>query len=140
MVLFITIALIIGVIVPAVTVWDNADKTVVRAELSGDWTWDERAQSVREAVDMMRSVSHQVDLIAIHHNNRIPSGAMLQGRRLLNAMPDNWGFMVIVSGGFIRSMIMLLKQVSGSQGERILVAASLEEARILLTQQRTGHG
>jgi len=140
MVLFITIALIIGVIVPAVTVWDNADKTVVRAELSGDWTWDERAQSVREAVDMMRSVNHQVDLIAVHHNNRIPPGALLQGRRLLNAMPDNWGYMVIASGGFIRSMIMLLKQVSGSQGERILVASSLEEARRLLSQQRTGHG
>ncbi|MGB1287827.1 MAG: hypothetical protein ACPG7F_14910 [Aggregatilineales bacterium] len=77
--------------------WYNENKTVLIHDISGKWTITDIRHAAVVAWDMMRSVSHQVDVIIdVRNGNRLPSGFMVHGKHIATTRPDNAGVIVIV--------------------------------------------
>src|SRR5215510_13590412 len=119
--------------------WDNPEKTVLLYELEGRWTWDEFHAAVADAFAMTASVPHTVDTIShFHRGTPLPANAMFHFRRVMLAAPPNRGINVIVGGSsLVRTMASLFSKAHRLLGRRLLVCATLEEARETLDMRRT---
>jgi hypothetical protein len=121
--------------------WDNHEKTIIRCEADGLWTWDEYHQALDQIAAMMREVEHRVDLMNIRGNDRasMPRGsAMPHFKRAMKIMPPNRGLMVLVTNSaFGKSMVSVFLKVYGQiSGDRLVMAGSIEEAYRRIAEDR----
>jgi len=63
---------------PIQVAWYNGEKTILRGEISGAWTWDEFHMSIDETHQLMAEVSHPVVVI----NVRMPDAKNPKGNPL----------------------------------------------------------
>lgn len=118
--------------------WDNDDKTVIRYDFEGPWTWDDFRIAAEEAFAMTRSVEHTVDTISnFFPGVLLPANAMFQFRRIMEEAPKNRGVNVIVgSSAFIRTMVMMFSSVNRQLAKRIVIVDRLDQARAVLAERR----
>lgn len=118
--------------------WDNAAKTAIRYDFEGKWTWDEFRTAANEAFKMTRSVSHRVDGISnFLPGASLPSDALFHFSRAMRDAPPNRGRTVIVGGTpFINNLVWTFSKIYKPLGKRILIAPTLDEARVRLYIQR----
>jgi len=118
--------------------WDSEDKTRLRYDFEGQWTWPEFRTSASVAFAMTRSVEHKVDTISYFHPGAVlPPDAFFQFRRAMYEAPKNRGTQVIVGGTtFITTMVSVFSRLYKQFGERLMTAESLEDARRLLDEKR----
>jgi hypothetical protein len=118
--------------------WDNDDKTIIRYDFQGQWTWDEFHKTSKEAFAMTRSVEHRVDSISnFHKGAALPPNALFQFRQAMTNAPKNRGMTVIVGGNtFIKTMVRVFSNLNKQLGERLKIADTLDEARAMLTARR----
>jgi hypothetical protein len=119
--------------------WDNDDKTTIRYDFNGQWTWDEFRVSSENAFAMTRSVSHTVDSISnFDPTTTLPPNALFQFRRAMTTAPKNRGVTVIVGGAlFVRTMVGVFGKLNRQLGERLLLADTLDQARARLAERRS---
>jgi hypothetical protein len=118
--------------------WDNEAKTIIRYDFEGDWNWEEFHVAAQEAFKLTRSVEHTVDTISnFLPGTRLPANAFLQFRRAMVDAPKNRGVTAIAgNSSFITRMVSVFSKVNKRLGERLVVVASLEEARKVLAERR----
>jgi hypothetical protein len=118
--------------------WDNDEKTVIRYDFRGYWDWAEFREKAEEAFAMTRSVSYKVDTISnFTHGTSIPRDAMFQFQRIMTNAPTNRGVNCIIGiSQFIRILVTVFSQIYTKLGERLIIADSLEHARLILKQRR----
>ena len=118
--------------------WDNEEKTVIRYDFEGPWTWDEFRIAAEEVFAMTRSVEHQVDTISnFFPGVMLPPNAMFQFRRIMEDAPKNRGINVIVSSSaFIRTMVMMFGSVNRQLAKRLIIVDRLDQARAALAERR----
>jgi len=120
--------------------WDNDEKTIIRSESEGVWTWDEYHAALDEVAAMMRSVNHRVDLITLRHTGAtMPPGSPLPYfRRSMKVLPDNHGINVFVArSAFAINMIAVFTRIySGMLGGKHLIVGTIEEARAMIARER----
>jgi hypothetical protein len=119
--------------------WDNEAKTVVRYDFKDKWTWAEFRTAATEAFAMTRSVPHRVDSISyFHHGATVPSDALFHFSRAMRDAPSNRGTTVIVGGSFfINNLVSTFSKIYKPLGQRLLIASTLDEARVKLYARRT---
>jgi hypothetical protein len=118
--------------------WDNEDKTIIRYDFEGTWTWADFRTAAEEAFAMTRSVEHTVDTISnFYPGVMLPPNAMFQFRQIMEDAPPNRGVNVIVgSSAFIRTMVMIFSSINRNLAKRLIVVDNLEQARGTLSVQR----
>lgn len=115
--------------------WDNDEKTIIRCESEGKWTWVEYHHALEQMVEMVNSVSHQVNLI----NGERPGAVMPPGsplphfRHTAKILPANVGLnVVIVKSALARIMASAYAKMPGNSMDRVKLANGLEEAYDLI--------
>jgi hypothetical protein len=118
--------------------WDNDEKTVIRYDFQGYWDWTEFREKAIEAFILTRSVDHKVDTISnFLPGTTIPRNALSQFRNIMTEAPENRGVNCIVGVSvFIRTLVNVFSRLYPQLGERIIVAASLADARAILKKRR----
>ena len=118
--------------------WDNDQKTAIRYDYEGKWTWDELYEVTRIATDMFKSVPHRVNVIHnLANSPSLPGGALSHAQRFSAQNPENWGMSVVVgTSSFVSSLIHVFRKGDRQFGERYFIAPNLEKARELLAEQR----
>jgi hypothetical protein len=118
--------------------WDNNDKTVIRYDFTGYWTWTEFRQRAQEAFAMTRSVEYRVDTISnFLPGTHIPRDAFIHFQRIMTEAPKNRGVNVIVGASpFIRTLVTIFSRFYAQLGKRLILSDSLEAARHILDKQR----
>jgi hypothetical protein len=123
--------------VPIEVGWDNAEKTTLRYDYEGNWSWEELYEISNQALGMFNSVPHRVDVIHNHTNStHIPRRALSHAQRLVAQYPENWGISVVVgTNPLLKGLMQVFRRVYRQMGERHFMAATLEQAHQLLTER-----
>ena len=118
--------------------WGNAEKTVILQVFDGRWTWEEFYNTGRQIQTMIREVDHEVHVLSdMTNSGALPvGGAISHANNMMKQFPENGGLLIIISDKlFIRSMANTFSRVfSGSVGEKVRAAATIEEAYQLIAQ------
>jgi len=122
---------------PVSTQWDNEEKTALRYDLEGEWTWDEFHTIAEDGKTMRREVTHTVDIIANLDNSiRIPPNALSQMKQFTYAERENKGLTIIAGGGgFTIALVRVYTRVFKSSQAYVRVFRSLAEARQFITEK-----
>jgi hypothetical protein len=115
--------------------WDNEDKTIIRFDFDGVWTWDDFVTKHNEANAMISGVDHTVDLILdLQKSGSRPSNLFTNIKRFESDKAPNQGRLVVVRDGqFIKVMLSTYTRLFGSKTNPDLTRVdTLEEARNLL--------
>lgn len=124
---------------PITIAWDNEEKSVIRYDFNGAWTWNQYLQVMEELMIMMKSVEHRVDAIANMKSGIMPmSGSALSiARTALYKLPSNRGVVVVVTNPFVGVMLKTFKQFDREIGAILRAASSIEEANELILHERS---
>lgn len=122
---------------PVHIVWDDDDRTIIRYDYEGRWTWEELYIASKQVPDMFSAVSHSVDVIHNLTGSRgLPGGALSHANRLSTQLPDNWGVSVVAgSNMFVSGMLNVFRKIYRQFGERYFTTTTLEEAYALLRER-----
>jgi len=118
--------------------WDKNDKKTIRYDFEGRWMWDEFYAAAENAFALTRSVEHTVDSISFFRPGAyLPPNALMHFRRAMVNAPKNRGVTVIVGGSmFIKTMVTVFSKLNRQLGERLLLADTLEQARVMLAARQ----
>ncbi len=118
--------------------WDNPDKTVLRMDVIGRWTWDEMYQASHEGYKMLDAVPHRVcSLIDFSASQGIPSNAITHARNMMGKQHPRTGLTVMVGvSPLFLSLWRVFVRVYAlfSREQDFTFAGSLEEARAILAE------
>lgn len=127
---------------PVSLAWDNPEKTILRYDLAGHWTWDEMLTAFDEGTAWLKSLDYTVDFIvhpvdpiaqAYVPPNSLGHVIRLHGRALPNA-----GITVMVNTSNTARMLMrLMTALNPKIAARYLLVDSLEIAREKLALKHT---
>lgn len=119
--------------------WDNPEKTIVRYDFVGKWTWEELYETFYQSWDEISKLSYMVDSISdFSRTSNAPPSVMTHVRKLSQNRPENTGTMVIVdANNFLTMMLQTFSKLLHSTLRRemnIQAVKTLEEGRALLAQ------
>ncbi|MBK8024806.1 MAG: hypothetical protein IPK19_26155 [Chloroflexi bacterium] len=128
---------------PVIVAWDNDERTIVRTESSGHWTWEEYHTGVDQALALINSVDHPVHLINVRHPDAVaPEGyALPHLRRLMRNLPKNHRMTIMVNPNMQNKMMMgVFRRVVPIFSLTFMMARTLDEARnmIALYERKSG--
>ncbi len=120
--------------------WDNSEKTVLRYDFEGRWTWQEFMAIFPQAKTMASTVQHTVHSIVNPLDDKsrgyLPPNTLAQVVQLYRGAPPNIGATVIVGGSeFFRTLNRLSRRFYPRIAERYQFADTLEEARSILRKE-----
>ncbi|MFN8376170.1 MAG: hypothetical protein U0694_25260 [Anaerolineae bacterium] len=119
--------------------WDNPEKTILRYDMSGKWTWDRFFNAYEAGKALMNTVSHKVNFI-LNPTDEIsraytPPNAMSHmisiGRK---AHPMAGKTVSISNNTFTRVLLQMVSKVNPKIAEMYAFADSLEDARVMLAK------
>jgi hypothetical protein len=124
---------------PVTIQWDNEEKSIVRMQYVGRWTWEELYAATTQSHTMLDEVDHKVDFI--HDwlkSNAIPANAIVHSKNLIEKRHPNVGIVVLVwTNPVIKAMwTAFSSKVYANLTKRYTfwLTSSIEEARDKLTQ------
>jgi hypothetical protein len=117
--------------------WDNDEKTIVRQEYQGVWTWDDYFTALHESDELVASVEHCVDVIVNMRPGILPKNgaAMSNARSAMRSGPPNRGLVVIVTNPFIRALLNVFLKIDRQFAPMVAGVDSIEQARALIAQR-----
>jgi len=118
--------------------WDSDEKTIIRYDFEGKWTWAEFHTATEDAFALTRTVPHTVDSISnFMPGAALPGDALFQFRRAMSNAPSNRGITVIVGGSsFIKALVGVFGKLNQALGRRLMLADTLDQARAILAARR----
>lgn len=97
--------------------WQNDDKkAIVYYTFQQGWGWQDVYEALDQAGDMIRTVSHRVDVIMdFREANVLPQSALSQIKRAYNnPKPENIGLTVLVTpNSFLNMLVSMAKKIWG---------------------------
>ena len=111
-------------------------------EFVNHWTWDEYHNHTQKLVTMSKASGfRRIDIIVdMTQSAGMPSGIIsniLAGNPNQTNDTDGWGLTVVVGGGvLVRTMLNVLRGLSGVIREHYTLANSIAEAKQLIAKQR----
>src|SRR5689334_8333352 len=82
---------------PVINTWDNDEKTIIRMEVSGRWTWDEMYQASESGFAMLDSVAHTVyPILDFSQSLGMPPNAITHARNMMGRQHPRTGMTVFV--------------------------------------------
>ncbi|HEX2905228.1 MAG TPA: hypothetical protein VHO69_00100 [Phototrophicaceae bacterium] len=124
---------------PVTIEWDNDDKTIVRMEMIGNWTWDEAYAGADQGYAMLDAVPYEVGtIIDFSKGAHLPSNAISHARAMIKRRHPRTGLTVFVgTNAVFRSLWNIFSQVYTlfAHKQNSVFAANLAEARAILHKQ-----
>ncbi|MEO8606614.1 MAG: hypothetical protein ABI690_01930 [Chloroflexota bacterium] len=126
---------------PVQIIWDDAEQTTIRFEMTGKWSWDEFYGSYENIWDEVTKVGHRVDAIAdVTQTTHVPAGSISRVRSYASKRPENTGIIVFAGANSYLTAIMqtvqnLFKTVM-QRSISIRFATTLDEARAIIAEAR----
>ncbi len=121
--------------------WHDDQQTILRADFSQDWTWEEFVNTYDQIMIMTRGAApRRIDLILVNGAKyfRVPPGNPWPAvRRLAASIPENAGIQVQV-GGTRTSVIFqnMQRYFSQEAAARTFFAETLDEALSVIADMR----
>jgi hypothetical protein len=120
-----------------ITQWDNDEKTIVRHDFQGRWTWEEFFAADRRASELVDSVTHRVDIISNMREGIMPrEAALANARSVIHRLKSNIGVIVVVVNPLLAVTTTVFKKVDKDFDRVVRAANSLQDARQLIRQER----
>ena len=119
--------------------WDEKDKSIIRLEISGEWTWEEYHDGTHKIAELMNTVDYRVDVIMeMGDAGPLPmSAASLHLHSGLERTPENHGVTVIVEADKLTRMVIeSLDRVLPAARDHFFFAGSVSAARRVILVQR----
>jgi hypothetical protein len=125
---------------PIQVYWEDSEKTIVRYDFQGMWTWDDLYAVYYQAIAMETSVPHRVDIILdMLTSQRIPGNALLHLKNLSEKQPPNVGLSIFVTrNAFVISMYNMAIKVYGKIAYYFRLANTLDDAHSMIEAARRG--
>ncbi len=119
--------------------WEDDEKTILRYDFEGDWTWDELYTVFNQGVDMASAVDHRVDAIAdMRHSGRIPGHAISHLRTIADRQTQNVNLRIIVTTNtFILTIYRTGAKVYRQIPRYFQVVGTIEEAHKIIAEDRS---
>lgn len=119
---------------PINIVWDNTEKTTMRYDFEGGWTWEEFYPAMQQGVEMRQEVTHTVNIIVnLEKSLRIPNNVLTHLKRLATNDRGNRGMIVLAGGGgFVIALVRIYTSLFKSSQRFVKVTKSVDEARDFL--------
>ncbi|MBZ0293490.1 MAG: hypothetical protein K8L99_13060 [Anaerolineae bacterium] len=124
---------------PVNTLWDNDEKTIIRVENEGHWTWEEFHHALENIVKMIESVDHHVDIINIDRPGAsMPISSPIQHfqRAAQLFAPYSVLNINVISSPFARMLTKVLAGIPVISSPYVKHVESLEEAYALIEADR----
>jgi hypothetical protein len=125
---------------PVTAQWDNDDKTIIRFDVSGRWTWAEYRAANAEIRKMVDGLSYIVHFIVnpLDDQSRgyLPPGALQHIRSVYGSVSPNVGMTAVIGASpYYHALYAIGRKIYPQIAVRYRFANSLEEARALLSQE-----
>lgn len=124
---------------PLQVYWIDADKTIIRCDSEGKWTWEEYHAALDQIAAMMRAVSHRVDMINVEGpGSTMPAGSpQPHFARAAKVLPSNVGLNItVVKSTLGRAMGALMGKLPGDLMRGVRMVGTLEEGLALIAKDR----
>ena len=122
---------------PIITDWDDIEKTIVRHDFQGKWTWEEFFTAERRANELAVTVTHRVDVISNMREGTMPrEGALANARSVIHRLKSNLGVIVVVVNPLLAVTTNVFKKVDKDFDRIVRAANSVQEARQVIEQER----
>ncbi len=119
--------------------WDDADRTILRVDFFGDWTWDEMRVAVAKVTRMCEEVGYDVNVIGdLTYAGRLPSPFLSQLRRVIENHPSGIDLTVVAGmSDVVQIFWKILMQTYGRlvSDNRFLVVKTVPNARALIAER-----
>lgn len=117
--------------------WEYTDQTVIRTTMHDGWTWDDMLAGVQESYELIRQVTHPVDVIVMGAGIRLPSGDVFSRLRQKRVgKPANMGVLVFVtSSKFLEMVSGIFSKIYQGSATQTFFVSSLEAAHDLLAER-----
>lgn len=121
---------------PALITWENAEKTIIRHQLIGDWTYEEYSKTAAETQELTGSVSHTVHVIVdFTESISYPTRLLAAGQALDRNLPPNQGMLFVVKcPPYIRAVFDIIIKLYPKTGSNAHYVETLEEAFEIIRQ------
>jgi len=121
-------------------VWDDDLQTILRWDFEQDWTWEDFHAAFDQSVKIAGSKKERVDVIPyLAQSKLVPPNTLMQFNRVSRLSPPNTNLIVITGGTtLVNAMISMFRSVYRVNTWR--TAATLEDARAIITQDRARSG
>src|SRR5262245_10917165 len=131
-----------GAVMSITVEWDDDEKTILRNDYSGAWTWEEYMEAGRKNNELIASVPHRVDIIANMRAGMMPRGGspMAISSRVIRSAPSNRGIIVVVTNSLVKGLLTVFKKIDNNIGPITFGAESLDEARQVVAKERSRVG
>lgn len=118
--------------------FDNPEKTIIRWDFRGRWTWDAWYKSADRTLELRREVLDLPVVAAILNFERsgpVPMGLLPHARTAMEMVYPN-DFIVIAGGsGYLRSLAQTFRLLNPSLRDKVLLAESVEQARQIIAER-----
>ncbi len=126
---------------PVTVEWDNEEKTVIRFDYDGAYTWEDVYNAMDKSNKMMETVEHSVaHIIDVRKAGSVPPNALSHARRIEAKTHPRRSYHVTVGANtFVRVMFntftKLKMSVSAERGLNYFTS-SIDEARAWIAEQQ----
>lgn len=119
--------------------WDDSERTVIRMYVGDYWDWDDLKAAIEGISNLIREVSHQVDITTIMRpTTTLPEGnPTYYIKNAMTVLPLNAGIHVMVGGNILinRTVRMLSHSYTCMTG-RFFQTNTLGEAYRIIARNR----
>lgn len=117
--------------------FDNPEKTIIRWNFWGRWTWDDWRISTNRMLELRASVSDMPCVPSIFdfkHGGSMPMGALSHGRATIELMAPQDYLVIAHASGFIRSLFEVFQMLNPSLSRKVYLVDTVKDARLLIAE------
>jgi hypothetical protein len=108
--------------------WDNPDKTLLRWNFEGKWTWDDYYAAMEQNNALLDSIQSKADLlIDMQQTNIVAAGFTSQFRRISQFHPKAGFAIIVLNSRFIEIMLNMLMNFQPAMRHQVIVTDSIEK-------------
>src|SRR5579871_219313 len=109
--------------------WDNPQKTALRYQYVGHWTWPENEIATRRGYELSQEATGKVDVIAdFSQSGVLPDNLMSGFQRTLRGPQIEFNVCVIVSKtGLLVRLLDVYRRLNRNVGSKLMAASTVEE-------------
>ncbi len=120
--------------------WGDDSKTYVYSRFHHGWTWQDNAETRAIYIEMIKNVSHRVDIVADFSNApTLPTNLFENARQIVSSDNQaNRGFFIMFGvNSFVQNMYWVVTRVIPSVAERFIIVESMQEALKIVKSDRS---
>lgn len=125
---------------PILVGWDDIESSIILWNYTQEWTWQESVEAAEQTQMLRQSVNKQsiVVILNMEFVQTIPRDSIRNMRRLLHNLQGRDCVILCGSNTAVNVITSFLRTLFQNEADRILMVASLEEARTLARKILSG--